>query len=105
MGRRRTSSESTRSAGQDFSMLAAAAVLVILSYAVSQHVVPNYHELKALEQRRDGLRAEVAKQRQQNAETREEIEALDDPYYVAWMLVKSYGWRYPELQLERARDE
>lgn len=104
MGRKRPSSESIRGTGHDFSLLAAAAVLVIFAYTVSQHVIPNYHELKALEQRRDDLRVEVAKQKKQNSETREEIDALDDPYYVAWMLVKDYGWRYPELQLEPALD-
>ncbi len=106
MARRRTSlRESVRTAVHDYSLLLAAALLVLFGYALSQHVIPNYHELKELEHRRDELKRGVAAEKAENERLRDQISALDDPYYLAGELVTKYRWRYPPLSDEALQYE
>ncbi len=102
---RRSSSlrDSVRTAVHDYSLLVAAGVLVLFGYALSQHVIPNYHELKALELRRDDVRKQVEQQAAVNERLRDEISALEDPYYLAGELVNRYHWRYPPLEVPLIR--
>lgn len=97
----RKSSDSMRT-DHDYSLLAVAAMLVVLAFAVSQHVIPNYHELQALERRHKALKKAVHDQQRANATLQDQIDALDDPYYLAEYLVEHYGWRRAPMQLEHA---
>jgi cell division protein FtsB len=99
MARKRQSLRESIRVGTDYSLLVAAAMLVILGIAVSRLVVPNYHEQQAIEARRDALQHEVADLKRLNKDLRDEIDSLEDPYYVAYLLVSAYGWRYPAFQL------
>jgi cell division protein FtsB len=102
MARRRESlRESIRTAVHDYSLVAVAAMVAMLGYAVSEHVIPNYHELKALEQRRDQLKHDLAAQKEANERLRGEIAALEDPYYLTELLITKYKWRPAPLQVEQ----
>ncbi|MBX3460469.1 MAG: hypothetical protein KF696_10990 [Planctomycetes bacterium] len=98
---RRSSSESARHT-PDYSMVAVAAMALVFVYALSQHVIPNYHELQAMERHHKALKRHVAEQREANAVLQDQIEALDDPYYLAEHMIAHYGWRRAPQQLEHA---
>lgn len=80
--------------GRDYSLLAAAAALALFGIAFSQNIIPNYHEQAAIEKRRAELRVDLDKATQQVQALRDEVDALDDPYYQARVLIEKYGWRY-----------
>jgi hypothetical protein len=91
--------ESLRMEGRDWSLLAAAAALALFGIALSKSIIPAYHEQAAIEKRRAELRIELDKAKQQSEALRSEADAMDDPYYLARVLIEKYGWRYgPPVQ-------
>ncbi|MCC7510719.1 MAG: hypothetical protein IT464_15255 [Planctomycetes bacterium] len=101
MAKRRTSlRESIRTGGHDYSLLAVAAMILVFGYALSQHVIPNYHELQSIERRHKETRGKVSDQKAENAKLEDQTQALDDPYYLAQIMVERYKWRYAPLQVE-----
>lgn len=97
--------ESLRMQGRDYSLIAVAVMFVIFGLAMSNSVIPNYHEQQALEKRKAGLEQQVEDARAENDRSRDEIEALDDPYYMAQKLVEVYKYRYatPEVSAETGK--
>lgn len=96
--------ESMRAGRRDFSLLAAAGVLALFGFAAAHTVFPNYHELQALEKRKSELQRQVDTAKGENARLKDEIEALDDPYYLAAEMVSRYRWRYPALPAPAPKD-
>ena len=85
--------ESLRMQGRDYSLIAVAAMFAIFGLAMSNSVIPNYHEQHALEARKAELEQQVRDARAENARLEDEIEALDDPYYMAQWLRTHLGYR------------
>jgi hypothetical protein len=90
--------EGLRMGGRDYSLLAAAGMLVLFGLAVNNHIIPNFHEQQALEKRRNELQESVKQTRAEVERIKDEAEALDDPYYMAWYMVENYNWRYPPIE-------
>ena len=79
--------------GRDYSLIAVAAMFVIFGLAFSNAVIPNYHEQQALEKRRVELKLQLETTKTANARIQDEIEALEDPYYMAQWLRTNLGYR------------
>lgn len=92
--------ESLRMESRDYSLLAVAAMFVIFGLAVSNSIIPNYHEQQSLERRRIELQRGVEAAKAENARIQDEIEALDDPYYMADWLRTKLGYRDAPAQVE-----
>jgi hypothetical protein len=91
--RRKSLRESLRMDGRDYSLVAVAAMFVIFGLAFSKAIIPNYHEQQALEKRRAELKQQLEATETANARVQNEIEALDDPYYMAQWLRANLGYR------------
>lgn len=85
--------ESIRAHTRDYSLLVVAAMFVVFGLAVSNSVIPSYHEQEALAKRRAELQREVEAAKARNAERQSEIDALEDPYYIAQWMIERYHWR------------
>ena len=97
--------ESVRMEGRDYSLIAVAVMFVIFGLGVSNSVIPNYHEQQALEKRRVELEQQVEKQKDENARIEDEIFALDDPYYMAQVLVEKFGYKHAPATVENTDDK
>lgn len=84
--------DSLRMQGRDYSLIAVAVMFAIFGLAMSNSVIPNYHEQHALEARKTELEKQVQAARDENARLEDEIEALDDPYYMAQWLRSHLGY-------------
>ncbi|MEZ5991572.1 MAG: hypothetical protein R3E76_04395 [Planctomycetota bacterium] len=103
--RRESLRDSLRMESRDYSLVVVAVMFVIFGLAFTNAVIPNYHEQQALEKRRAELKQQVEKSRTENARLADEIEALDDPYYQAEILVREWHYRRAEPQVEVAEPE
>jgi hypothetical protein len=101
--RRKSLRESLRMDGRDYSLIAVAAMFVIFGIAFSNAIIPNYHEQQALEKRRAELKQQVKTTEAANARVQNEIEALDDPYYMAQWLRANLGYRDAPPLVEQPR--
>ncbi|MBZ0135396.1 MAG: hypothetical protein K8I27_03350 [Planctomycetes bacterium] len=97
--------ESMRMEGRDYSLIAVAVMFVIFGLGVSNSVIPNYHEQQALETRQVELQSLVDHQADENARIEDEIQALDDPYYMAQVLVEKFGYTHAEPVVENSDDK
>lgn len=93
MARSTSLRESLRVHTRDYSLLMVAAMFVIFGLAVSNSVIPNYHEQQTLAKRRAELQREVEEAKARNAARQSEINALEDPYYIAQWMIERYHWR------------
>ncbi|MDC1142053.1 hypothetical protein OAU50_03100 [Planctomycetota bacterium] len=97
---KRTSKKSIRDSirhySRDYSLIVVAVALVLSGFAVMRGVIPNDHELKQAEVRNAEIKAEVAAAQAENDKLKDQIEALEDPYYIAEVLVDEYKYRYPK---------
>lgn len=93
MARSTSLRESLRVHTRDYSLLMVAAMFVIFGLAVSNSVIPNYHEQQTLSKRRAELQREVEEAKARNAARQSEINALEDPYYIAQWMIERYHWR------------
>ena len=100
-----SSRESIRMEGRDYSLIAVAVMFVIFGLGVSNSVIPNYHEQQALESRRVELQKMVHAQEAENARIEDEIQALDDPYYMAQTLVEKFGYTHAPTVVENTDDQ
>jgi cell division protein FtsB len=91
---------SIRMEGRDYSLIAVAVMFMIFGLGVSNSVIPNYHEQQALEHRRAGLQQQVEKQKAHNHRIEDEIQALDDPYYMAQTLIEKLGYTHAVVDHE-----
>lgn len=98
--RRESLRESLRMEPRDYSLVVVAAMFVIFGLAFTNNVIPNYHEQHALEKRSAELKQQVEKARSENERIQDEIDALDDPYYQAEVLVRDWHYRRAEPQVE-----
>ncbi|MCB9933188.1 MAG: hypothetical protein H6841_07200 [Planctomycetes bacterium] len=97
--------ESLRMESRDYSLLAVAVMFVIFGLAVSNSVIPNYHEQQSLEKRKTELQRNVEAAKAENARIADEIEALDDPYYMADWLRTKLGYRDVPVLVDQPRPE
>ena len=77
-------------------MIVVAAALVLSGLVVTGTVIPNYHELQQAEKRNSEIKAELKAAQSENDTLKDQIEALEDPYYIAEVLVEEYRYRYPQ---------
>lgn len=84
---------SGRRLGRDWSYLLVALMMVVFGLALSREVIPAWHELRAIEHRRAVLKQQVSAAVTRKALLMENIDAFDDPYYLAWHLRQHYGYR------------
>jgi hypothetical protein len=103
--RRKSLRESLRMEGRDYSLIAVAAMFVIFGLAFSNAIIPNYHEQQALEKRRAELRQLVKATTAANAAIEDEIEALDDPYYMAQKMVQEFKYTYAPPVVDKPKNE
>jgi hypothetical protein len=103
--RRKSLRESLRMEGRDYSLIAVAAMFVIFGLAFSNAVIPNYHEQQALEKRRADLKQQVKTTEAANARIADEVEALEDPYYMAQWLRTNLGYRDAPPVVEQPKPE
>ena len=103
--RRQSLRESLRMNTRDYSLIVVAAMFVIFGLAFTNNIIPNYHEQQALERRRAELKQQVEAAKGENDNIRDEIEALDDPYYQAEVLVRDFHYRYAAPEAETTKDE
>ncbi|MBX3474047.1 MAG: hypothetical protein KF754_06655 [Planctomycetes bacterium] len=94
MPERKSIRESLRMEGRDWSLLAAAAALVAFGLALNNSIIPNYHEHQAMLKRHTELKQQLEVARQEGAQLQDEIDALDDPYYLSSEMIEKYHWRY-----------
>ncbi len=86
--------ESLRMERRDWSLLAAAAALALFGLAVNNSIIPNYHEQQAVMKRHSELKQQLQAAQHEAAQLRDEIDALEDPYYLADTMVNKYHWRF-----------
>ena len=79
--------------GRDWSFLVVALMMVVFGLALTRQVIPAWHEQRAIEHRRAVLIQQVDAAAARKAVMQENIDAFDDPYYVAWHLRQNYGYR------------
>ena len=84
---------SGRQGGQDHSLLLVAAMLVVFGLSMTNQVIPAFHEHNAIERDKAELESEISKVTREIERTQDEIEALDDPYHVASVLIHEYRYR------------
>lgn len=96
--------ESLRMEGRDYSLIAVAVMFVIFGLGVSNSVIPNYHEQQSLETRKNQLVEQVQDQKDENARIQDETLALDDPYYMAEVLVEKFGYKHAPVSIENTDD-
>lgn len=92
--------ESLRVATRDYSLVVVAIMFVIFGVVVSNNVIPNYHELQQLEKRRDSVEEQVEQERTANGKLQDQIDALDDPYYISQWMVENLNYRPVEPVVE-----
>lgn len=85
--------ESLRVVTRDYSLVVVAVMFVIFGVAVSNSVIPNYHELQRVEKRRASVSGQLEEERAENEKLRDQVDALDDPYYVAQWMVENLSYR------------
>jgi cell division protein FtsB len=90
--------ESLRIESRDYSLLAVAVMFVVFGLAVSNSVIPNYHEQQALEKRHAELKQQIQRTQAENLRIADEIEALDDPYYMAQTMIEKFGYTHADPQ-------
>lgn len=95
MSGRKSIRESLRMEGRDWSLLAAAGALVVFGLAVHNSIVPGYHEHQAILKRNAELKQQLQQAKDEGARLQDEIDAMDDPYYLAQRMIDDYGWHYP----------
>ncbi|MBE7490817.1 MAG: hypothetical protein HS108_03495 [Planctomycetes bacterium] len=101
MSGRKSIRESLRMEGRDWSLLAAAGALVVFGLAVHNSIVPGYHEHQAILRRHAELKQQLQQAKDEGARLQDEIDAMDDPYYLAQRMMDEYGWHYaPPPQAE-----
>ncbi|MHC4839461.1 MAG: FtsB/FtsL family cell division protein [Planctomycetota bacterium] len=93
---RKSIRDSIRRYSRDYSLIVVAGALLLSGLAVSKSVIPNYHEMQQAERRNQEIKADVAAAQAENDRLKDQIEALEDPYYIAEILVEEYKYRYPE---------
>ncbi len=93
---RKSIRDSIRHYSRDYSLIVVAVALGISGLVVNGTVIPNYHEMQATEEHNAALKAEVDAARAENEKLKDQILALDDPYYISEVLVNEYKWRYPK---------
>jgi cell division protein FtsB len=103
--RRQSLRESLRMNTRDYSLVVVAVMFVIFGLAFSNNIIPNYHELQALEKHRAELKKEVEAAKADNDRLEDEIESLDDPYDQADILVREFHYRYAEPEADPTKDE
>jgi hypothetical protein len=69
-------------------------MFVIFGLAFSNSIIPNYHRQQALEARRAEVQQKVKETQAANARIQDEIDALDDPYYMAQKMVQEFRYTY-----------
>lgn len=94
MSGRKSIRESLRMEGRDWSLLGVAAALAAFGLALHNSIIPNYHEQQAMLKRSAELKQELDRARQTGARLQDEIDALDDPYYLSAEMIDKYHWRY-----------
>ena len=97
---RKSIRESLRMEGRDYSLIAVAVMFVIFGLGVSNSVIPNYHEQHALEKRKAELKRNLQEAKDETAAIEDEIDALDDPYYMAQWLRSHLGYRDAPVVVE-----
>lgn len=88
--------DSIRHYSRDYSLVVVAAALLLSGLVVKATVIPNYHEMQAVEKRNSDLKADVQAAQDESDRLKDVILALDDPYYISEVLVNEYKWRYPK---------
>lgn len=79
--------ESLRVVTRDYSLVVVAVMFAIFGVAANNSIIPSYHELQEMRERRTEMRAAVKESRERNEHLQDRIDALDDPYYIArWMI-------------------
>lgn len=81
---------------KDWSLLTVAAMLIAFGVVFSGQIIPSWHELQAVEKRRAELKQQLASAESRNESLRDEIDALQDPYYVAAVLLQEYNYQRVE---------
>ncbi|MCC6573784.1 MAG: hypothetical protein IT462_08335 [Planctomycetes bacterium] len=85
---------SSRMGRFDASPWIAALMLIALGIVISNQILPAWHEQQALAQRNRQLAEQVEAAKAEALRIEDEIEALNDPYYVAAILVADYNYRW-----------
>lgn len=93
---RKSIRDSIRHYSRDYSLIVVAAALVLAGLVVNGTVIPNYHEMQETEKHNAALKAEVDAAQAENEKLKDQILALEDPYYISQVLVDEYKWRYPK---------
>lgn len=78
----------------DASPWIAALMLIALGIVISNQILPAWHEQQALAYRNRELSRQVEEAKAQAQRIQDEIDALNDPYYVAAVLVAEYNYRW-----------
>lgn len=103
--RRSSLRDSLRMPTRDYSLVVVAAMFVIFGLAFTNNIIPNYHELQALNQRRDDLKQHADEAQAENDRLKDEIDALDDPYYQAEVLVRDWHYRYARPEDKKSKSD
>ncbi len=98
-------SDSLRIPKRDMSVLVVAAMLAIFALAMINSIIPAYHEQQAMQDRKAELQTEVDGLAKEQDRLKDEIEALDDPYYIANWLIENYRYRMAPMPEETATTE
>lgn len=106
MSARESIRESLRIVTRDYSLVGVAIMFVIFGLALSNNVIPNYHELQELTQRKEEVSKQVETARKENETLQDQINALDDPYYITQWMVDNLNYRpvQPKLDNEAVVD-